>query len=163
MKLHFSTKSNHYWTFSWRLMLSTSLEWEYESASPLFAGRKLLRYWWWRDNPRPLSVCIRHLRLPTFSPTSSVCRIRLIAPVLRLVRLTYTHLCCSHTHLKYQFAFLSTPLQAQPRCKIISLTLTETLSLFFSVSISSAVIEGVIMHVAFIKQDLNLKLHFCHC
>lgn len=40
----------------------------------------------------------------------------------------------------------------------MSLTLSETLPLFFLVSLCSALIEGAIMYVAFIKQKLNFKL-----
>lgn len=96
-------------------MLSTSLEWEYKSTISPFVGRKLLRGWWWRDNSGPLSLFIRHLRSPIFSPTSS----QLIAPMLRLFLSTHTrtHVAAIHSYsssdLKYQFAFLSTSLQAQ--------------------------------------------------
>lgn len=68
-------------------MLSTSLESGSANLFCRFEAIKMLVV---------VSVCIRHLHSPTFSPTSSVCRTRLIASALHLVPLTYT----THTHTK---------------------------------------------------------------
>ena len=151
-------------------MSSTSLEWEYESSFPC-VGRKLFK----------LLVVGRQFKTFVIVHSSSLLTNFLsyvftahCSRALSLSLLSHTH---THTHtrkymlqpythtapliwnINLHFSPLGCKLNAHQHSNTISLILSETLSLFLTVSFSSALFERPITYNAFIEQNPNLKLH----